>query len=360
MRHSTYLRYELMRTFRNRRFLLFSLGFPLVLFLTIAGTNKSKSIDGIAFPLYYMTGMVAWGSMIAIISSGTWIAVERQLGWTRQLRITPLRTSNYFGAKIICGYTMALVTVVVLYLAGVALNVRLDAGQWATMTVLLLIGLVPFAILGVMAGEHLLGPDSPRAGGGRADRAVRPLRRGMGTGVDKHHVRRHRQVHPLVLARPVRQGRARRHKLAPCRSLDDHCRVDGGARTPRRLHLTTTPPASRDGAGNLMAMAKDVRAAGPREAEWVADQRRWAQGWRRVVFPAIFLAWLIQVAVAIPEDSHGVGLVGGYVILATLSPAMSWPCRPAGSTTAGATSSSLRRWERCSSPSSPSLTPTPW
>ncbi len=65
-----------------------------------------------------------------------------------------------------------------------------------------------------------------------------------------------------------------------------------------------------------MAMAKDVRAAGPREAEWVADQRRWAQGWRRVVFPAIFLAWLIQVAVAIPEDSHGVGLVGGYVILA--------------------------------------------
>ncbi len=166
MRHSTYLRYELMRTFRNRRFLLFSLGFPLVLFLTIAGTNKSKSIDGIAFPLYYMTGMVAWGSMIAIISSGTRIAVERQLGWTRQLRITPLRTSNYFGAKIICGYAMALVTVVVLYLAGVALNVRLDAGQWATMTVLLLIGLVPFAILGVMAG-HLLGPDSlgPAVGG---------------------------------------------------------------------------------------------------------------------------------------------------------------------------------------------------
>jgi ABC-2 type transport system permease protein len=164
--HSTYLRYEFIRTIRNRRFLFFSLGFPLVLFLLIAGANKSKTIDGIAFPVYYMTGMVAWGSMIAIISSGTRIAVERQVGWTRQLRITPLRTRSYFSAKILCGYAMALVTIVVLYLAGAALSVRLDAGQWATMTVLLLVGLIPFGILGVMAG-HVLMPDSlgPAVGG---------------------------------------------------------------------------------------------------------------------------------------------------------------------------------------------------
>ena len=32
-----YTRFELRRTFRNRRFLLFSLGFPLVFFWLIAG-----------------------------------------------------------------------------------------------------------------------------------------------------------------------------------------------------------------------------------------------------------------------------------------------------------------------------------
>jgi ABC-2 type transport system permease protein len=166
MSRTTYLRYEVIRTFRNRRFLLFSLGFPLVLFFTIAGANEHRSLDGISFPLYYMTGMVAWGSMIAMISSGARISSERQVGWTRQLRITPLRTSSYFQAKVFCGYLMALLTIVVLYLAGSALDVRLAAGQWATMTLLLLAGLVPFAVIGILFG-HLLQPDSlgPAVGG---------------------------------------------------------------------------------------------------------------------------------------------------------------------------------------------------
>ncbi len=65
-----------------------------------------------------------------------------------------------------------------------------------------------------------------------------------------------------------------------------------------------------------MVMAGEPGTAGPSQAEWVADQRRWAQGWRRVVFPAIFLAWLIEVGSAIPQYSKGVGLFTGYVILA--------------------------------------------
>lgn len=166
MTTTTYVRYEVVRTFRNRRFLLFSLGFPLVLFLAIAGANEHRTLEGVSLPLYYMTGMVAWGSMIAIISSGARISSERQVGWTRQLRITPLRTSVYFEAKVLCGYLMALLTIVVLYVAGSALSVRLDARQWATMTLLLLVGLVPFAVLGILAG-HLLKPDSlgPAVGG---------------------------------------------------------------------------------------------------------------------------------------------------------------------------------------------------
>lgn len=166
MSYATFLRYEVLRTFRNGRFLVFSLGFPLVLYFFIAGTNRSKQLVGIAFPLYYMTGMVAWGSMIAIISAGGRISSERQLGWTRQLRITPLRTSVYFAAKVLGGYLMALLTIALLYLAGVSLGVHLHAAQWATMTLLLLLGLVPFALLGIMLG-HLVKPDSlgPLIGG---------------------------------------------------------------------------------------------------------------------------------------------------------------------------------------------------
>lgn len=166
MSQTTYLRYELLRTFRNRRFLFFSLGFPLLMYLLIAGANKSRSIEGIPFPLYYMTGMLAWGSIIAIVSAGTRISAERQVGWARQLRITPLRTSTYLRTKIICGYVMALLTIAALYIAGSSLSVHLGAGQWTKMTLILVVGLVPFAVLGITLG-HVLKPDSlgPAVGG---------------------------------------------------------------------------------------------------------------------------------------------------------------------------------------------------
>ena len=167
MKRFTYLRFELLRTIRNRRFLIFSLAFPLVLFLTIAGAHKNLSLEGISFPLYYLSGMAAWGSMNAVISSGARVAQERSIGWTRQLRITPLKTSDYFTAKVLSGYLMALFSIVVLALAGTLIGVRLSAVEWLTMLGLLLVGLIPFAVLGILLG-HLVSVDSlgPVIGGG--------------------------------------------------------------------------------------------------------------------------------------------------------------------------------------------------
>ena len=99
MKGSQYARLEILRTLRSRRYLLFSLAFPLILFFAVAGPNRHAHIDGIPFPLYYMTGMAAWGTMVAVVSSGARIAGERQVGWTRQLRITPLKASAYFRAN---------------------------------------------------------------------------------------------------------------------------------------------------------------------------------------------------------------------------------------------------------------------
>ncbi|MHB8378992.1 MAG: ABC transporter permease [Acidimicrobiales bacterium] len=159
MKHLTYLRFELLRTIRNRRFLIFSLAFPLVLYVTVAGAHKNLSLDGISFPLYYLSGMAAWGSMNAVVSSGARIAQERSVGWTRQLRVTPLRTRDYFVAKILSGYLMALFSIVVLAIAGSIIGVRLSTVQWLTMLGLLLVGLIPFAILGILLG-HLVSVDS--------------------------------------------------------------------------------------------------------------------------------------------------------------------------------------------------------
>ena len=52
-----------------------------------------------------MIGLAAFGTMAAILSSGTRIAGERAVGWNRQLRVTPLRTRDYFRAKVVTAYT---------------------------------------------------------------------------------------------------------------------------------------------------------------------------------------------------------------------------------------------------------------
>jgi ABC-2 type transport system permease protein len=152
---AVYTRYELLRTFRNTRFFVFSLAFPLVLFLLVAGPNRHAKLGGIPFPIYYMSGMAAWGTMTAVIAGGARIAAERASGWNRQLRLTPLSPSAYIRTKVVTGYMMATVSIVLLYAAGAAIGVRLSAGRWATMTVLILVGLVPFAAMGIALGHTL-------------------------------------------------------------------------------------------------------------------------------------------------------------------------------------------------------------
>jgi ABC-2 type transport system permease protein len=166
---STFVRYELVRNFRNRRFFVFTVGFPLVLYFLIATPNRHEhdlAGSGISAPLYFMVGLAALGTMNAVVGGGARIAFERVSGWTRQLRLTPLRPGAYFGTKVAAGYLSALLTIVALYAAGILLGVQLSAGRWLQMTGLLLLGLLPFAALGIMLG-HLLGVEAvgPTIGG---------------------------------------------------------------------------------------------------------------------------------------------------------------------------------------------------
>ncbi|HZS23857.1 MAG TPA: ABC transporter permease [Gaiellaceae bacterium] len=169
MSSATYLRYELLRTFRNRRFLVLSLGFPVVLYFLVAGPNRhvhDLGGSGISAPLYFMVGLASFGTMNAMVSSGARIAAERTVGWNRQLRLTPLSPRQYFRAKVLASYGLSLCTLALLYIAGGSLGVHLAAGNWLHMTVQILIGLIPFAALGIWLG-HVLSSDSvgPAVGG---------------------------------------------------------------------------------------------------------------------------------------------------------------------------------------------------
>jgi ABC-2 type transport system permease protein len=140
----THFRYEIVRTFRNRVFYAVTLALPLVLFYAVASGQRSATFDGVPFPLYFMTAMAVYGAMFAADSPGARIARDRTGGWTRQLRITPLRARTDIAAKVLTAYLIAL--------PGASLGVRLNASQWLEIGGLLLVGLTPFIALGIVLG----------------------------------------------------------------------------------------------------------------------------------------------------------------------------------------------------------------
>ncbi len=165
--NTTYYKYEILRIFRNRQNFIFSLVLPTILYLFIAGESGNGKYGNLPIATYLMAGLIAFGGMGATVSGGARIAVERELGWTRQLRISPLSPRDYFRGKILGSYITASCTVALLYISGVILGVRMPIERWVEMTVLILISLIPFAAVGIMLG-HLVKSDAmgPIMGGG--------------------------------------------------------------------------------------------------------------------------------------------------------------------------------------------------
>ncbi len=55
--------------------------------------------------------------------------------------------------------------------------------------------------------------------------------------------------------------------------------------------------------------------AGTAEAAWIAGQRKWMRGWRRAVFPGVFLVYLASVISGVQHFSRGGALIAGCVIV---------------------------------------------
>ena len=166
MINTTHVRYDILRMYRVPTTVALTIALPLVVYYAVTPGNRHAHPEGITFALYFMTGMAAYGAMWAAVAPGARIARDRAGGWTRHTRTTPLRTGTYFASKVVTSYLVAIPALVLLYLAGASLGVRLDATQWLEMTGLLLIGLAPFVVIGIALG-HLLTVEAmvPAVGG---------------------------------------------------------------------------------------------------------------------------------------------------------------------------------------------------
>jgi len=147
----TYLLLEARRAMRNGRFLIFSIAFPVLLFLLYVGifAKGDKAVIGIL-----MVNMTAFGALSAALFAGGRVALERSLGWQRQLRLTPLSGSGYLAAKGITGMLLALPSVILVPVVGAVVEgVSLDAAGWLRVTIGIWLAVIPFALIGLLIGQ---------------------------------------------------------------------------------------------------------------------------------------------------------------------------------------------------------------
>jgi len=151
------VRYALMSTrnvYRNVRFLVLTVALPLLLFLLYANLYGGQSDDsGISVVAYLRVSMASFGCIGAAINTGARIAVERQTGWNRQLRLTALPAQSYLIAKAVVSMLVTLPALILVFIAGATVgNVSLSAIEWLGTGLALWLGLIPFAVLGLVIG----------------------------------------------------------------------------------------------------------------------------------------------------------------------------------------------------------------
>src|SRR3954453_15459231 len=98
--NTTVLRIELRRMLRNRRTVIFTLVFPAALFLSFGGQSSwNDDVGSGNVAAYIMVSMALYGAALTAASGGAMVAMEREMGWSRQLRLTPLNPSVYIVMK---------------------------------------------------------------------------------------------------------------------------------------------------------------------------------------------------------------------------------------------------------------------
>jgi ABC-2 type transport system permease protein len=158
----TILRIELKRMLRNRRTVIFTLIFPAALFLSFGSTEDWN--DGVGHgnvAAYVMVSMALYGAALTAAAAGTQVALERAMGWSRQLRLTPLNPAVYIVIKAMLALVLGALAIAVVNLVGY-LQGKPDmaSGVWIECALLTLACTSVFAALGLFVGYLVPGENA--------------------------------------------------------------------------------------------------------------------------------------------------------------------------------------------------------
>jgi ABC-2 type transport system permease protein len=156
----TVLRIEITRMLRNRRTAIFTLVLPVVLYLMIGTSSHygNETYGSGNVSAYILISMAAYGAALASTSGGAMVATERALGWSRQLRLTPLSPVAHVATKACVALVLGLGSVLAVNAVGI-LNgkAEMPVHVWIGAALIAWLGSVVFGAFGLFMGYLLPG-----------------------------------------------------------------------------------------------------------------------------------------------------------------------------------------------------------
>lgn len=152
--NTTAIRLEVRRMLRNRRTLFFIIVFPNIFFY-LFGIAGGAARGGPGAITLVMINMAVYGAMVGTTSGGAAVALERSLGWSRQLRLTPLSPVAYIAMKVLVSMVLGAIAIGSTYLVGALNGVHLTASQWMLSAVASWGASFVFAAFGLFMGYLL-------------------------------------------------------------------------------------------------------------------------------------------------------------------------------------------------------------
>ena len=135
----TALALEIRRMLRNRRTVMFIVVFPSLFFFMFRSSGGGA--NAAVIQSYVLISMAVYGAMVGTTAGGAAVAVERSLGWSRQLRLTPLRPAAYIAMKVLTAMVLGLFAVISAFSVGALSGIHMAPSVW------ILSGLAAWAVL---------------------------------------------------------------------------------------------------------------------------------------------------------------------------------------------------------------------
>ena len=151
---------EVRRRLRNRRSVIFSIVLPVAFFLMFTTTDYSATPYGNGnIVANMMIGMALYGALMTTTGAGAAVSTERASGWSRQLRLTPLKPIAYIATKTIVGMLISALAIGAVYACGPLRHAQMPAKVWISSALIIWFGSLVFVAFGLFVG-YLLPSDN--------------------------------------------------------------------------------------------------------------------------------------------------------------------------------------------------------